>query len=306
MSSISRSVGIKRVPIEEERQQLVTELVFTIAISPHQTAQVLKFIGQRLPKLSGIEHVKRVKKHPDGGLLVIMCQCSQISREALSIELQGTEWETLEVAEHAVPTVAPYTAEQYDLWKAVWPVSYRPPVIVRTVLSPDDREYIERILRYVADSMSTDDEDVVVAICSPHTRLIIAETTVSQASRKVHPLEHAAMCCIAQVAGAELRRQESASDVLPAKRPHSPSAVDDDSNGDYVAGYLCEGLDVFASREPCVMCTMALVHSRIGRLFFLAASPSGGGISRYSMHSYKSLNHHFSAFQCSITSTDKI
>ncbi|KAJ2426653.1 tRNA-specific adenosine deaminase subunit tad3 [Coemansia sp. RSA 2531] len=300
MSFISCSVDINRVPIEEERQQLVTELVFAIAISPSQTAQVLKFIGQRLPKLSGIEHVKRVKKHTDGSLLVIMCQCSQISREALNSELQGTEWETLQVTEHAVPTVAPYTAEQYDLWKAVWPVSYRPPVIVRTVLSPEDREYIERILRHVADSISTE-EDVVVAICSPNTRLVMAETTVSQASRKVYPLKHAAMCCIAKVADAELKRQECASDVLPAKRPHSPIASDGDSNGDYVAGYLCEGLDVFASREPCVMCTMALVHSRIGRLFFLAASPGGGGISRYSMHSYKSLNHHFSAFQCSIT-----
>ncbi|KAJ2820586.1 tRNA-specific adenosine deaminase subunit tad3 [Coemansia sp. 'formosensis'] len=296
MSSISSSFDINRVPIEEERQQLVTELVFTITISPRETAPVLSFIGQHLPKLSGIEHVKRVRKHTDGKLLVIMCQCSQISREALGIKLQGTEWETSEVDEHAVPTVAPYTAEQYDLWKAVWPVSYRPPVIVRTTLSPDDRLYIERTLRHVADSTSSDQESTV-AICNPHTRLVVAETTVSQESRNVHPLKHAAMCCIAQVADIELKRQGGVSDTLPEKRPHSPT-------NDSVAGYLCEGLDVFASREPCVMCVMALVHSRIGRLFFLTPSPKSGGISRYSMHSYKSLNHHFSAFECSIKNTE--
>ncbi|KAJ2416590.1 tRNA-specific adenosine deaminase subunit tad3 [Coemansia sp. RSA 2530] len=293
MSSMPCSVDIQRVPVEEERQQLVTELVYTITVSPRQTAQVLKFIGQRLPKLSGIEHVKRIRKHPDNSdnLLVVMCQCSQITREALHTKLQGTEWEPSKVTEHPIPATAPFTAEQFNLWKTVWPVSFRPPVLVRTVLSADDREYIEKMLRYVADSIKT--EEVVVAICSAESRLVMAETSVSQESRSVHPLRHAAMCCIAQVADAELRRQEG---TVPAKRPHSPSIAD----GDAVAGYLCEGLDVFASREPCVMCTMALVHSRIGRLFFLSPSPSSGGISRYSMHSYKSLNHHFSAFQCSI------
>ncbi|KAJ2491358.1 tRNA-specific adenosine deaminase subunit tad3 [Coemansia sp. RSA 2050] len=297
MSALSCPVDIQRVPIEEERQQLVTELVFTITVGPRQTAQILKFIGQRLPKLSGIEHVKRVRKHTDSDdLLVIMCQCSQVSREALDAKLQGTEWETSKVTEHAVPTTAPYTAEQFNLWKTVWPVSFRPPALARTVLSADDREYIEKMLRHVADSLKAG--EVAVAICSPKSRLVMAETSVSQASRSVHPLKHAAMCCIARVADAELRRQEG---TIPAKRPHSPSVVDGD--GDAVAaGYLCEGLDVFASREPCVMCTMALVHSRIGRLFFLSPLPSSGGISRYSMHSCKSLNHHFSAFQCSINS----
>ncbi|KAJ2899532.1 tRNA-specific adenosine deaminase subunit tad3 [Coemansia aciculifera] len=297
---MSSSFSIERVPVDEERQKLVTEQVFTLTTNARQTAQVLKFIGQHLPKLSGIEHVKRVKKHPAAAgqdmLMLVACQCSQTSRSELEAKLRGTEWEALEINVHDVPTTAPYTAEQYDLWKTVWPVSYRPPVHLRQVLSPDDRSYIEGILR---DHVVKTESNVVV-MCNRQKQDVLAKAVTDVG----HPLKHATMCCIAKVAAIyKEQRQVSEQEQLscPAKRPHSP---DSDEPEETVAGYLCEGLDVFASREPCVMCTMALVHSRIGRLFFIEASPSSGGISRYSMHSLKSLNHHFTAFQCHSTTAE--
>ncbi|KAJ2467015.1 tRNA-specific adenosine deaminase subunit tad3 [Coemansia sp. RSA 2322] len=315
----TRVFEIKRVPVEEERQQLVTEQVYTILIRPRQTTAVLQFIEQRLPRLAGIEHVKRVKKHGDGAqLLVIMCQCSQLTRTEFDAALRGTEWGAMEVAVHAVPAVAPYTGEQYERWKTVWPVAYRPLAHVQKTLGLDDQTYIETTLRYVNDMARQRNCGLVVAaVCSPKTRLVLAEASVVAAGEE-HPLRHAAMCCIAQVADAERKRleeeeSESAQTVVPAKRSHSLVSVEskcDLNGGDLnggggavvAAGYLCEGLDVFSTKEPCAMCAMALVHSRIGRLFYIKTqedtSSNGGGISRYSMHSLKALNHHFAAYEC--------
>ena len=53
-------------------------------------------------------------------------------------------------------------------------------------------------------------------------------------------------------------------------------------------------LDAFCSdsQEPCAMCAMALVHSRLGRVVFCNPNPAAGAVaSRYRLHGERSLNH---------------
>lgn len=60
--------------------------------------------------------------------------------------------------------------------------------------------------------------------------------------------------------------------------------------------YLCTGYDIYLSREPCIMCSMALTHSRIRRIFFQEKRSNGGICSLVKLQSIKALNHHFQVF----------
>ena len=61
--------------------------------------------------------------------------------------------------------------------------------------------------------------------------------------------------------------------------------------------YLCKGLDLYTTREPCIMCSMALVHSRIRRVVYATPNPAFGGLgSRCKIHTTPSLNHHYPVY----------
>ena len=62
--------------------------------------------------------------------------------------------------------------------------------------------------------------------------------------------------------------------------------------------YLCTGYDLYTTHEPCVMCAMALTHSRINRVFYGVENRVMGGIgSVFKIHCQDGLNHHYEVFK---------
>lgn len=44
-------------------------------------------------------------------------------------------------------------------------------------------------------------------------------------------------------------------------------------------GYLCHALELYVTHEPCVECSMGLLHSRMGKAVFAQHMPATGGLS---------------------------
>ena len=146
------------------------------------------------------------------------------------------------------------------------------------------------------------------------------------------PEHHALMRAIEFVAMAERNRRSmkasnasitkeilgslTASEVKHSMPPNPAQATDEETLVDQMGalqvsstpragGYLCTGLDLYISHEPCVCCSMAMLHSRFRTCVFESSMPGSGGLSGeqdtgglgYGMFWRRELNWRTLAFQ---------
>lgn len=69
----------------------------------------------------------------------------------------------------------------------------------------------------------------------------------------------------------------------------------EDTNGDN--SYICTGFDVYMSHEPCMMCAMALLHSRVRRIFYVCPRTEIGALGSITkLHTLPGINHRYEVF----------
>lgn len=81
-----------------------------------------------------------------------------------------------------------------------------------------------------------------------------------------------------------------------SSKSSDPCGVTYDDRVPSTSQYICTGYDVYVTREPCTMCAMALVHSRVRRVFYGCTSSQGALGTNIKLHTLKCLNHHYEVF----------
>lgn len=156
-------------------------------------------------------------------------------------------------------------------------------------------------------------------IVDPSTKSVVA---VAFDNRQYHPVQHSAMLAIDNVAKTQNGGAwDTATDVkdvslrgieiellvhLKEKFPNvkfgartylSKNALNESKMSVSGSPYLCTGYYVYLMREPCVMCSMGLVHARANRVFYCLKNNRKGALgSKTKLQSVSSLNHHFEVF----------
>ncbi|KAI0143222.1 tRNA-specific adenosine-34 deaminase subunit tad3-like protein [Pestalotiopsis sp. NC0098] len=102
-----------------------------------------------------------------------------------------------------------------------------------------------------------------------------------------NPMAHAALRAISMVAQklvrAEHREPAQSNPILEFEAfQDGPITADEqlvfDADHPSPDGYLCHDLELYMTHEPCTMCSMAILHSRMGRIVFRHRMPLTGGM----------------------------
>ena len=90
-----------------------------------------------------------------------------------------------------------------------------------------------------------------------------------------------------------------------AERPLPPGAEQGAAQDAGSKPYLCTGFDCYVVAEPCAMCAMALVHSRVRRVVFCEPDQARGALGgRFRLHGCRSLNHHYQVYHLNLPAGD--
>ncbi|SCU82374.1 LADA_0C04808g1_1 [Lachancea dasiensis] len=268
--------------------------VWTVDISCQNSRQFVEFIRMKVQDEdpTTFQHIKRIKKSKaEGFLTVIVCSTLMIDNEAEFLTLMECAPFSFHSTSRSsvVPAVGPSTKDLSLKWSNIyWPLVWRG--------NPNDQvlndyvfdlPFIKRILSEISKQARNRIGErsgglpVVSAFVNPKTKEVFYS---SDARSSTSPLDHSIMRGITSVATLELERKSS------------PNARLQDET------YLCLNFDVYTTHEPCSMCAMALIHSRIKRCIFLKRMENTGCLDcgsgdSYCMHSHRSLNSKYEVFR---------
>ncbi|KAF3050855.1 tRNA-specific adenosine deaminase subunit tad3 [Didymella keratinophila] len=218
-----------------------------------------------------------------------------------------------------VPSLAPISAEQSDQWsEQYWPISYKntnpygphPSLVARNQAEIEDKvgnwlalartagkciskECVGESLGVVVVDQTKAEPEVIVVAGDCRWRSPSGAIERHQGTGNV--MAHAVQRAIAMVAKKRLRAAGADPAVLdrslfcdiPLTKIEKEYFVKDNINQ---SGYLCVDLDIYLTNEPCVMCSMAILHSRFRRCIFAKRMPLTGGMTSDNAEGYAPLS----------------
>lgn len=287
--------------LSEEEERGVTRLRVLVVIlpSPRLASEVLRLLEEVFPLGSvgghNLAHLKRVRRSVElnGSLEVVVGPLTLFPDDGAdlnSADVSAALPERLRsFARRAadVPQFPPLTRAQVAEWAGLWPVTFH----VREVTSPS--------VDVISDSLIGGIQTAYRA-CLVETQespLGLAAAVIDEAGRllaAVPDRRHESVLCHATVAAVEAVAAQARAALTSSRKRTSDGSTSDDG----AEAYLCSGCTLVLIREPCVMCAMAAVHSRIARVVFANPNPARGAlVSRVRLHALRSLNHRFSAYK---------
>lgn len=306
----------------------LTDCIIALIPDKKNTSKIMKFLCEDFP-LTNMQHVKRIKSSKDcdgkqklhtivvtsnhhldefNKIKTLLKNGTKISSSTLDSILEFiTDFQIAKVTIHP-----PVTKQQYQFSIKYWPVSFHEDKTLASLISgscfsDNDLKIIHSNMMIAINAAKLSSKysgpNIGAVIVNPKINKVISvcfdlrnvkSDYYKNGCLLTHPLQHATMVAIDLVARYQSGGKYSYDEFLDKGEMKLARQDGDRKTEDYI----CTSYDLYITHEPCVMCSMALVHSRIKRVFYGLCNPSNGGLgSVYSLHNNKKLNHSFHVFK---------
>lgn len=283
------------------------------------TSTVITELNAVMPVLE-LTHLKRIKARD----VLLFPVSDDVSPETVHEILAKRNFDVSLLENHVrkvrVAKIPPKTKKQYQVVNKLWPCNFHANKYVEKLAtnclfnSEELAQHDEfmRLAVFIAKFSNTDGNSKKprgVVVVNPKDNTVVA---VGHDKTNDNPCKHAIMVAVDNVArtqngGAwkpeETENQDVSSEFrvaietkFPAVRLGTSSSVEKHDDGEGDGPYLCTGYYVYVTHEPCVMCAMALVHSRAKRVFYGVPCENGALGSSCKIHIVPNLNHHYEVF----------
>lgn len=213
------------------------------------------------PLPENLRHLKRLRKLDKTIIQIILYT---------TLESCDNDWEKLcdsfpvELNEPRivqVPACSPRIKADFERFNKYWPVSFH-----QSMTEKLNAQLLEEASNIFLPHSNSDAECLVIG---PDGQVI-----VSASSDDSHPLKHAVMCAIDSVAKLKVFNS------LPPQQ------------------YLCNSFYFMLKKEPCFMCAMAMVHSRVKAVAFSQLNLDRGAFKCATDSSWlASTNHNYNVYK---------
>ncbi|XP_030855193.1 probable inactive tRNA-specific adenosine deaminase-like protein 3 isoform X1 [Strongylocentrotus purpuratus] len=302
------------IPVLPDHVSAPVSLVSVYAaaiLDKKNTSTLLRQLSDVHP-LDSLSHIKRVRKqtlkngsYEKAELQIILCETSKVTlpiTDEVSVSMilnDDIDRDLLgEPFLAYIPSAPPQTKAQYEEASQHWPTAYHEDKELSRLISGEHFSALDRknvhtniltAVRKAEEAKVNGKAAIGALVVDPKSDTTLGMTS-SVPGIGENSLQHAVMKCIDLVAHSQ---GGGAWSICPESCYES---VNGECSTDETP-YLCTGFDLYITQEPCVMCAMALVHSRIRRVFYIDSHPDGALGSRYKLHAESSLNHRYQAFK---------